>query len=171
MEYRRKKIVGYENYEVDTEGNVYSMNYGRTGKEQKLKPGKNKGGYLHVSLCKEGKQKMFLVHRLVANAFVPNLERKSQVNHKNEQKDDNRVSNLEWMTRLENCNYGTRNERCSGSNHGKAKPKEYYSTKTTKRTNFKIICKRQDWNFDDFTEIDSGEKCGKIIKYYYNEVK
>lgn len=71
-------------------------------------------GYRRVDL--EGKD--CLVHRLVASHFIPNLEAKETVNHKNEDKLDNRVENLEWMTTAEINNYGTRNARA-----GKAREK------------------------------------------------
>lgn len=64
-------------------------------------------GYRRVELDNE----MRLVHRLVALHFIPNPLNKETVNHKNENKLDNRVENLEWMTNAENHNYGTRNER------------------------------------------------------------
>ena len=80
-------------------------------KTKVLKPGKNTRGYPFVIICKNREMKNFKVHRLVAEAFIPNPLNKPEVNHKNEIKTDNRVENLEWMTGKENCNYGTRNER------------------------------------------------------------
>lgn len=69
-------------------------------------------GYLQVSLYDgKGRRKPLKVHRLVAESFIPNPENKSQVNHKDENKTNNCVDNLEWMTNEENVNYGTRNER------------------------------------------------------------
>jgi len=67
--------------------------------------------YLNVSLCKNGKPKLFQVHRLVAQHFIPNPENKSQVNHKNLNKRDNRVINLEWATSKENMNHAYANKR------------------------------------------------------------
>ena len=66
----------------------------------------NEDGYECVSLTKKnGKRKTEKIHRLVALAFIPNPERKSEVNHKNCIRDDNRVENLEWVTRKENISY------------------------------------------------------------------
>ena len=111
-----KDIVGYEGlYQISNLGNVKSLNYRRTGKERILNPGNNGCGYLFVILCNNGKRKHFKIHRLVANAFLENPDNKSDVNHKDEDKTNNNVDNLEWMTRQENNNYGTRNERSSKS--------------------------------------------------------
>lgn len=105
-----KDIKGYEGYKVSNLGNVKSLNYNRTGKEKILKPKKNKG-YLYVNLCKQGKVKFYLVHRLVAQAFIPNPNNYPQINHKDEDKTNNTIQNLEWCDRKYNNNYGTRNQR------------------------------------------------------------
>ena len=88
-------------------------------KEKILKPNKKKNGYLEVGLMIEtNKRKWFLIHRLVLSVFNPiknyeNLE----VNHKDENKENNRIDNLEWITSKENCNYGTRNFKVSLKNN------------------------------------------------------
>ena len=107
MEY--KYIKGFEGeYQIDTKGDVYSLKF---GKRRLLKQIKNHKGYLQVILCKDGKVKSFLVHRLVAMAFLPNPDNLPFINHKNEIKDDNRVENLEWCTASYNQNYGTCQKR------------------------------------------------------------
>lgn len=107
-----KDIEGYENlYQVSNLGNVKSLNYKHTGKEKILTPDKDRYGYFKVVLHKQGKRKKFFVHRLVAQAFLPNSQNLEQVNHKNEIKTDNRVQNLEFCTPKYNANYGTRNKR------------------------------------------------------------
>lgn len=105
----------YESYEVSNQGKVRSLNYGRTGKIQVLKPSVTTDGYLMVTLCKGGKKKNYYVHRLVAFAFIPNddTENKTEVNHISEVKTDNKVENLEWVTPKQNMNHGTRTERTS----------------------------------------------------------
>ena len=98
-----RDIEGYEGlYMVSSLGRVKSIGY---DKERILKPGKIGYGYLQVCLFKDGKRKRYLVHRLVANAFIPNTENLPEVNHKDEDKTNNRVSNLEWMTSKDNTRY------------------------------------------------------------------
>ena len=103
-----RDIVGYENkYKVSNMGKVMSLNYLRTGKQKELKQVISSSGYYVVNLCKDGKTKLFSVHRLVAIAFLPNPKKQEEVNHINENTKDNRVENLEWCDRLYNANYGT----------------------------------------------------------------
>ena len=105
-------IKGYEGlYQVSNLGKVKSLNYRRTCKERILIPCKPANGYLCVSLYKNGIHKTFTIHRLIAQAFIENHENLQQVNHIDEDKTNNCVSNLEWCDRKYNNNYGTRNER------------------------------------------------------------
>lgn len=110
-----KDIPGYEGlYQVSNMGQVKSLGNGGTHKNVKiLKPGMTSKGYLNVVLWKNGKKKNHLVHRLVAEAFVPNDEpkHKTQCNHISENKLDCRAINLNWMSSKENANWGTRNKR------------------------------------------------------------
>ena len=102
-----KKIEGYEDYQVSDAGEVMSF---KNGKERlrKLQLDSLKRYYL-VGLSKNGCVKMFLVHRLVADAFLPNPFCKSEVNHINCDQKDNRVCNLEWVTRSENIKHAIMN--------------------------------------------------------------
>lgn len=106
--WRRLDFMGYPNYEVSNMGDVWSLNYG-TMSENRV----NKYGYRRVRLYKDGKRKEFLVHRLVAFAFVdnPNKEEWNIVNHKDENKLNNRADNLEWCDTAYNVTYGTCVER------------------------------------------------------------
>lgn len=98
-----RSVVGYENlYEVSSNGDIRSLyRYKKT-----LKHSISKNGYHTVELFKDGKGKRLLVHRLVAEAFIPNLDMFPQVNHIDENKNNNSVSNLEWCTAKYNMNYG-----------------------------------------------------------------
>lgn len=110
MEEIWKDIKGYEGkYQVSNYGNVKSLNYHRTGKEQLKKPTLQTNGYFYVSLCKPNK--CFSIHRLVAEAFIPNPDNLPCVNHKDEVKTNNHVDNLEWCTQKYNNEYGTRLKR------------------------------------------------------------
>lgn len=113
MEEEWKVINGYPNYMVSSKGRVKSLNYHNTGKERLLTLNKNKSGYLYVCLSKNGVHKYFRVHRLVAEAFIPNPNNLPEVNHKSEIKTQNNVDDLEWCDRKYNHNYGNRNKKVS----------------------------------------------------------
>lgn len=100
-------VLGYENlYSVSNYGRVYSIK-----RHKCLKPCEHWRGYLRVGLIKEGQLSFKRIHRLVAEAFLPNPQNKPQVNHINEDKHDNRLSNLEWCTCQENITKYWENRR------------------------------------------------------------
>ena len=112
MEEIWKDIEGFEGlYQVSNLGRVKRVTTGRI-----LKGYKNTKGYLLVGLYKHNIRCNKLIHRLLAQAFIQNPDNKPEVNHIDEDKTNNMVSNIEWSTRKENCNHGTRNERVSKSN-------------------------------------------------------
>ena len=111
-----KAISGYDGlYEVSDMGRVKSLNYNHTHKEKILRPVKGRKGYLQVSLYKDGQIKNWKVHRLVAEAFIPNPQCMETINHLDEVKTNNSASNLEWMSIKDNNNYGTHNKRVAES--------------------------------------------------------
>ena len=102
-------VPGYEGlYEISNLGNVKSLRSGKI-----LKKSKNNVGYEIISLNKNKTRKSHLIHRLVALAFIPNPLGLPEINHKDEDKTNNNVENLEWCTRSYNLNYGGYSERMS----------------------------------------------------------
>lgn len=121
-----KPIRGYEgSYEVSNLGNVRSLDRKYRGSNQfgssfiftkkgkLLKPKKRKDGYLSVALCNKQKAKHISIHRLVALTFLSNPNNYPVINHKDEDKTNNNVNNLEWCTQSYNINYGSRNEKAA----------------------------------------------------------
>ena len=113
-----KPIPGYEGlYEVSNYGRVKSYQLDSNGKI--LSPGntgKDGSGYCFVNLCKDGKVKPRIIHRLVAEAFIPNPNNFPQVNHMDECKENNYFGNLEWCSPAYNISYGTRTRRMAEKN-------------------------------------------------------
>ena len=125
-----KDIKGYESfYQVSNLGRVKSLSrsiYDSRGymvyrKGKIKKPSFDKNGYPQIGLCKNGTVITRKIHRLVAQAFIPNPENKPEINHKDEDKTNNRVDNLEWVTEKENVNYGCGAKRRAKSNQLLAK--------------------------------------------------
>ena len=144
--YQRKKIEGFENYEIDTEGNVWSLKYGgkrRNGNEKKLSLAVNRTGYYVTQLCKDGKGYSVRVHRLVACAFLENPKGLTDINHKDGNKLNNHVENLEWVTTKENLEHFANNLMRNNPNY-----------KISPITTSKIYC------YDP--------KNGELIKVYKN---
>ena len=96
-----KPIIGYENlYKINNYGEVLSLRSNKI-----LKPNNNGIGYFIIQLCKNGKRKNYLIHRLVAEHFLDNPNNLPEVNHKDEDKSNNFVNNLEWCKHKYNMNY------------------------------------------------------------------
>lgn len=119
MEEIFKDIVGYEGlYQVSNLGRVKALGNGKSNnsKEKILKPYKSKNGYLKVNLHKESEIKHFLIHRLVAIHFLPNPNNYPCVNHKDENKENNCVDNLEWCDVHYNNTYNERHKKVGEKN-------------------------------------------------------
>ena len=113
-------------YKVSNLGKILSLNYHREGRAELMTPGERKDGYFQVCLRKNGESKTCLVHRLIAETFLPNPENKPCINHKIQGKEGKKInmvifnedgtvnkerSTIEWVTPKENNDYGTHNER------------------------------------------------------------
>lgn len=103
--------ISYPGYEVREDGKIRNINTKR-----EIATHLDKYGYQAVAIYRNGKQRKPKVHRLIAEVFVPNPNGYSQINHKDEDKTNNRAENLEWCTPAYNSQYGTRTER-SAANH------------------------------------------------------
>ena len=129
-----RDIQGYEGlYQVSNLGNIKSLfRYKKI-----LKKSPVSSGYLSVELWKDKKNRRHLIHRLVAKAFIPNPEQLPQINHKDEDKTNNQVDNLEWCTAKYNMNYGTGNSRRRENTDYKAIPHELRVKWATENSKFR----------------------------------
>ena len=137
VEVVRKAVKGYEGYyEVDQFGRVYSVdriipvndngrNYSKQLQAKQMKQSVNTNGYKIVSLTKDGKTKNLYVHRLVAEAFIQNEDKLPMVNHKDEDKTNNFVENLEWCNASYNRTYGKAVEKQAKKLRGKKHTEEH----------------------------------------------
>lgn len=101
-----KPVVGFEGlYEVSNRGRIKRIKGFRACKDRILKPYANSCGYLLITLCKNGRIKRKLIHRLILEAFIESCPEGKECNHKNGIKTDNRLKNLEWVTKSENIKH------------------------------------------------------------------
>lgn len=161
-----KDIDGFNGqYQVSNYGRIYSKY-----SDKILKQMPRRHGYLSVWLYGNGEGisgrngKTYAVHRIVAQAFIPNTDNKPEVNHKNEDKADNRAENLEWVTHIENSNYGTRNERLGNANlNGKRSKPVYEYDKTTGELkeiypSVHEVARRYGYNIGNISLVIAGKK-------------
>ena len=177
-----KDVVDYEGrYQVSNMGRVKSLvdSHGKF-REKILSLSKHGNGYLVVVLCKCGRHKVYCVHRLVLSTFNPmdNMEN-LECNHRDENKENNNLSNLEWTTHKENCNHGTRIARMAEKKSilivqltldGKL-VNVYKSSKEAERGGFNqgniIQCCKNKFNRED-NNIYKGYKWQYLSEYIHN---
>ena len=133
-----RNIKDYEGlYQVSSWGRIKRVTTGRI-----LKTILGKDGYLQINLCKNGIQKRYKVHRLVAQAFIPNPQNKPQVNHIDEDKENNYVENLEWVTNQENMLHNELYKRC------------------VEHAKIPVICLETNERFESITQLSKHLKLG-----------
>ena len=157
-----KPIKGFEGlYEISNTGLVKSLrrevpNNGGISivKEKILKPQKEKNGYLRIGLNKRNKKYMFLIHRLVAESFIPNVNNYAEINHKDGNKSNNNVDNLEWCSRSYNIKHSYINKlRNTDINRKNAK-------KMIEKNKRKVV--QKDLNGNMINIFDSIKEAGEL---------
>jgi hypothetical protein len=103
-----KPIIGYPKYLISNDGRVFSLDYNHTKQTKILKP-QNSHGYKRIALCKNGTSKLTLIHRLVLIHFLRQPILDEIANHKDGNKKNNYIENLEWVTPLENIRHAQKN--------------------------------------------------------------
>lgn len=148
-------------YQVSNLGNVRSLNYNNTGKIKIMNPHKRKDGYYEIGLSRNAKSRKFLIHRLVATMFLPNPENLLEVNHKDEDKTNNVVDNLEWCDRIYNVNYGTSSKRKREKLQGRVFEDSSINKmreKASERVGIKVRCVETGQIFNSY--CDAARWCG-----------
>lgn len=156
-----KTIKDWEGlYEVSNLGRVKSLR-----RNIILKPRPNKTGYIRVMLCNDNKRKELFIHKLVAEAFIPNPENKPQVDHLNTNILDNNVNNLRWCTQSENIRNPITYERQAKSRYKKVQCVETGKTfESSKEASLFLGLNRSSVSHS----INGGYKCGG---FYWRYVK
>lgn len=173
-----KSVVGYEGlYEVSSLGRVRSLDrYDSNNhflKGRILRLCADTKGYLIVGLWSNNKKKMYKVHRMVAQAFIPNPDNLPIINHKDENPINNNVDNLEWCDSEYNNNYGTARERArntrlrNGTWSGLSK--EEYMKKWRQENKEKICDWKKEYNYKNRDKINEWHR--EYMKKYYREHK
>lgn len=158
-----KPIEGFDDYYVCNSGVNEQTVLSTKGAMKWLSPFANKDGYKDVHLCKDGKMHTKKVHRLVAEAFIPNPEGKPCIDHINGVRDDNRVENLRWCTQKENSNNPVTRKSLSEAQKGEKNPmygkhhseevKEKMSEKRKGRKPHWLLKPVEQWSKDGTTLI------------------
>ena len=152
------EIKDYEDYTIDREGNVWSKKTNRF-----LKSSLNKGGYLVLSLYKNGKEKRHYIHRLLGLTYIPNPENKPTVDHIDQNTSNNSLSNLRWATRLEQIenrgNWGEIPNKLISYYFNKRSGHKYY--RIQKKGYFNKVL-----NVNDYTLKDAVDLRRSFLMYY-----
>ena len=176
-------------YKVSNLGKILSLNYRNTGKPKLRKPSKTTDGYLRVCFSKNGEDKWCLVHRVVAETFLPNPEGKPCINHKIQGKKGKKINmvifnedgsinkektTIEWATYKENNDYGTRNERIAKANTNgkKSKPVLQLSLSGELIREYPSIaeCERNGFNSGNVCQCCQGKrKTHKGFRFMYKQ--
>ena len=175
--YEWRDIAGYEGlYQVSSDGKVRSVkklvvrgnNSSYYKKEQDIKATDNGYGYLIVSLNKNAIRKNHYVHRIVAEAFIPNPDNKAQVNHLDHNRKNNNVDNLEWVTCAENIRYSAHLQKKPRLN-GKKTDKKMGTGIRLKNGKYEVyICHKY---LGRYLELEDAQKVrDEYVKEYYHEV-
>ena len=158
-----QKIDGFEDYLISNQGTVYSLK-----SKKVMSPHKMKTGYLRITFSKGNKKYSFYIHRLVASAFIPNPNNLPQVNHRDENKANNSVSNLEWCDSSYNVNYGTAKLRTAATLVA-----QDYGNKILCHENgivypsFKKAAKELEISQSEISRMISGKRVVKSVKGYH----
>tara|TARA_R110000803_G_C11791357_1_gene298088 strand:- start:63 stop:536 length:474 start_codon:yes stop_codon:yes gene_type:complete len=143
-----KEVEGFPNYLIYNDGRVWSKS-----SQMFRKCYKNPKGYIQVSLNKNGKVHTARINRLLAIAFIPNPENKSDVDHINDIRDDNRLENLQWLTHQENINkrsyINKLDEKFISISTIKKNNKIYYSYRIKKNNCFEKHLSCKDYTLED----------------------
>lgn len=166
-----KEIPGFPDYYAGYDGSIYSIKSNRI-----MKVREDKTGYLKVGIRnKYGKQITKQVQRYIANAWIPNPDNKPQVHHKDENKHNNSVTNLAWVTAKENNNLGTRNIRLANTQRNsiiRSKPVILTSLADSSQLIFPSVNEAMRHGFKNISKVLRGEykQCmGYTVEYLEKE--
>lgn len=159
-----KYVSGLGNkYKIYFDGRVESVEFGKHKKPpQFLRPYITKKGYLRICIGPRNNRKSFCIHRLIGEYFIPNIKRLPEINHKDGNKLNNEISNLEWVTRIENEKHAWRNglkKPMCGERHSQAK-----------LTWTKVLKIRKLWNSGGYTQARLGKFFGVNDNTIHNVV-
>ena len=166
-----RDVKGYEGlYFVNELGEIYSYPKKTRKGVRKMLAQKNNNGYLSIDLCKNGNIKKYSLHRIIALAFLDNIENKEQVNHINGNKHDNRIENLEWSTRSENQKHsietGLRSAKGEKNSQSKLTEIQVLNIFNDKRT-YNQISKDFNISIGTISDIKRGHTWNHITKLKY----